>query len=108
MEVTPAIVPQEEHLKCEKKFISVSFAFTRIEHAIESIVNHGLTKYIYIYTSASIIANSARRKSPGSRDRDIIPQYFYEYPMHKERERVRESAFLSRGIRGHSRVKGEG
>lgn len=87
-----------------KKFISVSFAFTRIEHAIESIVNHGLTKYTY--TSASIIANSARRKSPGSRDRDIIPQYFYEYPMHKKRER--ESAFLSRGIRGHSRVKGEG
>lgn len=71
-----------------KKFISVSFAFTRIEHAIESIVNHGLTKYIY--TSASITANSARRKSPGSRDRDIIPQYFYEYPMHKEREKERE------------------
>lgn len=57
----------------------MSFIFTRIEHANELIVNHGLTKYI------SVIIESARKKSlPRLRDKDIIPQYFYEYLMYEE------------------------
>lgn len=106
MEVTPAIVPQEEHLKCEKKFISVSFAFTRIEHAIESIVNHGLTKYIYIRQLQSL--RIPREGSLRARATEILSHNIFMNIRCIKRERERESAFLSRGIRGHSRVKGEG
>ena len=73
-------------------------SFTHIEQVIELIVNYRLTKY----TSAWLNLRKGSLWGRLIRNKDIISQYFYEYLMHKENN------FCSGGIRGHSRVKGEG
>lgn len=55
----------------------MSLSFTRIEHAIQLVVNRGVTKYIRQLQLSNL------RKCSRPRDKDIVPQYFYEYLMHK-------------------------